>query len=109
MIKAGEKPEEYRRLCPHWCTRIMPPDYICEHVYTIPPINAIGLCGKCGTKCTRKDDRQYENYTHVRFHRGYTSITMTFEIESIIIGQGREEWGAEPDKECFVIKLKKEL
>lgn len=45
-------------------------------------------------------------FTHVRFHRGYTKTTMTFEIESISFGTGKEEWGAEPGKMYFVIKLK---
>jgi hypothetical protein len=30
---------------------------------------------------------------------------MTFEIKDIILGRGKEEWGAEPGKDYFVIKL----
>jgi len=30
---------------------------------------------------------------------------MTFEIKSIEIGEGKEEWGAIPNKTYFVIKL----
>lgn len=43
-------------------------------------------------------------YDTVRFHRGYTSTTMDFEIEEITIGRGKPEWGA-PDSETFIIKL----
>lgn len=41
----------------------------------------------------------------VRFHRGYTNITMLFEFKGVSIGTGNPLWGAEPDKEYFVIKL----
>ena len=33
---------------------------------------------------------------------------MYIPIESVTIGTGRPEWGAEPDKRYFVIKLKEE-
>ncbi len=46
-----------------------------------------------------------KNYTHVVFHKGYTNETMTFRIEGIGIGEGKPEWGAEPDKNYFKIVL----
>lgn len=41
----------------------------------------------------------------VRFHRGYTNKTMTFQIESIRIGKGNPEWGAPTDRKVFIVKL----
>ncbi len=41
----------------------------------------------------------------VRFHRGYTNRTMTFEIKEIAIGKGNPEWGAPTDRDVFIIKL----
>lgn len=41
----------------------------------------------------------------VKFVYGYTNKTMTFKIDDIVIGTGKEEWGAEKDKEYYVIKL----
>ena len=105
MIDSGEKPEEYRDIKPYWCARIIPPDYLCEHLYTIPPTNYMYLCGLCGMRCGRKDEKQYISYTHVRFHRGYTNITMTFAIKEITIGMGNPQWGAPTDREVFIIKL----
>ena len=105
LIASGDKLEEYREIRPYWCAHFMPPHYLCEKLYTISPINSTYLCGVCGMLCKQKDDKQFKSYTKVRFHRGYTSTTMTFEIESISIGKGREEWGAEPNKEYFIIKL----
>lgn len=48
------------------------------------------------------------NYTHVVFHRGYTDTTIKFKIGDITIGEGRPEWGAEPNKNYFKIYLCKE-
>lgn len=48
------------------------------------------------------------HYTHVRFHRGYTSTTMTFEIKDICEGLGNPHWGA-PDEEVYIIKLEKRI
>ena len=48
------------------------------------------------------------DYTHVVFHRGYTDTTIKFKIGDITIGEGRPEWGAEPNKNYFKIYLCKE-
>lgn len=50
-----------------------------------------------------------EELKSVRFHRGYTNITMTFAIKGISVGKGNPLWGAEPDKEYFVIRLGKRI
>lgn len=47
-----------------------------------------------------------KQYTHVRFHRGYTTTVQLFELEEITTGFGRKEWGA-PDEEVIIIKLGK--
>ncbi len=41
----------------------------------------------------------------VVFHCGYTNITQEFEVNGIEIGVGKKEWGAEQDKEYYVLKL----
>lgn len=93
MIACGEKREEYRELTEYWIKRLL-------------------NLTKDGQKknhyfgfIDEDDILGFKNFDAVRFHRGYTSTTMTFEIESITIGEGREEWGAEPGKDYFVIKL----
>ena len=47
-------------------------------------------------------------HTHVTFYCGYQAgrDEMVREIESIRIGEGKPEWGAEPGKLYFVIRLK---
>lgn len=99
LIASGEKLEEYREIKQYWIPRFC--FYHQQH----------GPCGNLAEKeceqCLWDTISEWSAFPYdaVRFHRGYTSTTMTFEIESISIGQGREEWGAEPNKEYFVIKL----
>ena len=54
-------------------------------------------------------DAVYTDYNYVCFHRGYTSTTMTFAIESIDTGRGKPEWGAPADRGVFIIKLGERL
>ena len=59
----------------------------------------------------REIKRYYEkkfynnDYTHVVFHRGYTKTTMKYAINSLTIGYGRPEWGAEKGKNYYKIIL----
>ena len=49
--------------------------------------------------------------TIVTFYLGYAKgrPSMTFEIEIIIIGSGRHDWGAEPGRLYYVIRLGRRL
>lgn len=44
------------------------------------------------------------SYSEVCFHRGYTSMTMTWKIKRIKRGIGNPKWGA-PSYEVFIIEL----
>lgn len=44
-------------------------------------------------------------YTHVRFHRGYTSTCQLLRLDSVMSGIGRAEWGAPQDKKVLILKL----
>lgn len=47
-----------------------------------------------------------ESIYNVIFHRGYTNKeTMAFGVLRITKGKGRPEWGAEPNKDYYVIEL----
>lgn len=105
MIESGEKPEEYREIKPYWEKRLLDykglSDYYQKNHYELrikklffphrPVIE--NICGAFP-----------RGYTHVRFHRGYTSTTMLFKCEGITIGKGNPAWGA-PEEEVFIIKL----
>lgn len=99
MIEAGIKPEEYREIKPFWIKRLMDSKRIAtENLKNIVPGTTKTLF-----EVWRKD------FTHVHFARGghfHPSLPqMTWELKEIIVGTGKEEWGAEPGKEYFVIRL----
>ena len=103
MIDAGIKKEEYRDIKPYWIkrlcfTRIDNPYVHCVNENCCAECLNANLCDWCAYPFDR-----------VIFHRGYTSTTMTFEIEEIYISSGNPDWGAEPDEDYFVIKLGKRI
>lgn len=115
MIKALEKPEEYRDTY-FWSARLLNVDregygYFCKACHG----DFEDLANKCNDSLKEFTQLlkqaitdgyfEYRHYDAVRFHRGYTNITMLFEFKGVSIGTGNPLWGAEPDKEYFVIKL----
>lgn len=82
MIASGEKKEEYRELTEYWESRLV--DY--------PKWTHMGF---------------FKEFDAVTFYLGYSKDrpSMTFKVKDIRIGLGKSEWGAEPGKEYFVIKL----
>ena len=96
MIASGEKTEEYREIKPYWQNR-----FGCQ---------ASGMCTpKQPCKAARFRGICDNRYSHVRFHRGYTSTTIKFEIQCITIGVGEPEWGAPTNQEVYIIKLGKKI
>jgi len=78
MIASGEKREEYREIKPYWQKRLQVNGY---HKF------------------------EFKSFVGVVFIYGYTNQKMSFKLDGISIGKGREEWGAEPGKDYFVIKF----
>ncbi len=79
MIDAGEKPEEYREIKPYWEKRLLNYEAI-KQDYKMLMFRRF-LVGK------GVDPLEYpRGFTHVRFRRGYTNITMLFKCEGITIG-----------------------
>lgn len=83
MIASGEKKEEYRELTTYWERRLWEfadyTDYLCW-------------------------PREYDTVT---FYLGYAKDrpSMTFKWLGTDISTGKPEWGAEPGKDYFIIKL----
>lgn len=90
MEECGEKPEEYRVLSDHWVKRFLRIDS--------------GREGALRYLASLPTNQVWQEYTHVRFHRGYSKTTMLFEIKSMRIGLGNPDWGA-PKEDVFIIKL----
>ena len=98
MIQSGEKKEEYRATTEYWYKRLcgskFPRAYFCD------------LCK--ASDCNLPPNEIRNRYDAVCFHRGYTNVTMLFELQEINIGRGKQEWGG-PDCDVFILKLGKRL
>lgn len=114
MIASGEKTEEYREIKPYWIHRL------CSNLY---------IGGHCPTTVTSHTAIFYSENAHllknqialggmtfigfdaVTFYLGYSKNrpSMTFAIKEIVIDEGKEEWGALPGEDYFVIKLGERL
>lgn len=77
MIKSGEKKEEYREIKPYYDSRFLK---------------------------SLNDERPHTNI--MLFRNGYSKQRPTIRCEVIISkGTGKEEWGAEPNKLYYVLKI----
>ena len=82
MIRSGEKREEYREIKPYYRKRF----------------ETIGLLDAYGFPVVNK--------VCVILRNGYSAKSPQIEAEvTLDIGYGKPEWGAEPDKECYVLEI----
>ena len=104
MIDSGEKKEEYRDANHYWAIRLLDRQYRWYSQNIDYPNDFIDwLCFGLA-----HNDIAFRSYENVCFHLGYTNNTMTFKITSMNVMYGevcRQDWGAEPNKYYFVIKL----
>jgi hypothetical protein len=108
MIAIHEKKEEYRELTPYYLRRLVkwydgkPLDNkFVEHF--LPNLKRM-----LGYLYEGSDTEPIElRHDRVTFYMGYAKNRPTMErrIAGITIGKGLAEWGAEPNKEYFIIKL----
>ena len=93
MIASGEKKEEYHEICFYWAVRLLCKTYRYNLDYFLKHHTAlVGVI-------------PFKDFRNVCFHLGYTNTTMTYTVKDILVRRGRKEWGAEPNKEYFVISL----
>lgn len=110
MIDRGEKKEEYREIKPYWEKRLLDYKRLSEYVekhYMELRIKRVFFPHRAAIENVCKSFPR--GYTHVRFHRGYTSTTMIFTVSDIDMGTGNPEWGAPTDRPVFIIKLGKKI
>lgn len=80
MIKSGEKKEEYREIKPYYESRFM---------------NLLRI--RLG---------EFKDSEYVLFRNGYKKDSPLIKcLVSIQYGYGKEEWGAEPNKKYYVLKI----
>lgn len=111
MVGNG-KPEEYRELTMYWAKRL------CNRIPTprggyFSPINSV-LLGESldGWKIFTGGAPAFNEFDQVLFANGghFGDVPKKlFEFKGIEIREGNPEWGAEPGKKYFVIKLGKQL
>lgn len=91
MIRSGEKKEEYREIKPYYDSRFK------SYIPDIGNIKIIRM--NCGTGFIKVDDE-------IIFRNGYSSNSPSIKCRvEITKGYGKEEWGAEPNKEYYVLKI----
>ena len=103
LILSGIKKEEYREIKPYWVNRL----------YRITPANVYQFEDLEELSIELKKDYGYEvdakfrPFTHITFQHGYSKSArrMTVECQGIAIAEGNPDWGAEPGKKYFIIKL----
>lgn len=83
MIKGGEKKEEYRKMTDYYRTRFHTVGLLDEGGYPIP--------GKSANILLRNG-----------YGQDRPSILCTC---SLTVGSGRQEWGAEPGEEYYILKI----
>ena len=88
MILSGEKKEEYRDITDYWKNRF-------AKLFTTKFLG----------------ETYYPIVETITFSNGYAKDRRQFEIEwkGTMIGKGKEEWGADSDKEYYVFQLGKVL
>ena len=88
MISSGIKKEEYREINDYWTKRLVVSD----------SYNLLD------------DEIEYVDYDYIEFTLGYPaaddySRRIRYEFKGIRKSSGRPVWGAEPDKEYYVISI----
>lgn len=92
MILSGEKKEEYREIKPYYETRF---------------INLFGEKAFCPRPHWVSEQSEMP-MQEIMFRNGYSKTSPSFIATcTLSIGTGREEWGAEKDKQYFVLTIHK--
>lgn len=99
MIASGEKKEEYREMSDYWILRLTKH---CPHGQATAAFLAVDM-----NMWSRVFEKPISGWDAVTFYMGYAKDRpqMTFKIREIVCDEGKREWGAEPGKKYFVIKL----
>lgn len=108
MIASGEKTEEYREIKPYWAARFT----WHEHHERITCINSLeDEIYRDASRGARGTGVFKQWWDVVEFRNGYSqdSPIIRLKFKRLAYGFGRTEWGAEPDKKYFVIKLGERL
>ena len=95
MIRSGEKKEEYREIKPYWTSR-----FCKEFSKKIPtPDGKVCYIAPYGIM------QGLISFTII-LKNGYKADSPKIKCRcNLTIGKGKEEWGAEPGKEYYILKI----
>lgn len=89
MILSGEKKEEYRDIKPYYKGRFF---------------SLFDIIDQCGEELINPFEEKPER--GILFRNGYSKYSPSFVAKcTLSVGKGKEEWGAEPEKEYFVLTI----
>jgi len=97
MIASGEKKEEYREIKPYY-NKCLGKSFI-GFPFTEEIINNI-------ESIRNYNEKQIKSEVTIIFRNGYKSDSPKVKCKcDLKIGTGKEEWGAEPGKEYYILKI----
>ena len=98
MILSGEKKEEYREITPYYTSRL-------SNLFCVWTKNA--KYHSENMRCFLQSENAKKNITReIMFRNGYSKTSPSFIAKcTLSIGTGKEEWGAEKDKQYFVLTI----
>lgn len=124
MIASGEKKEEYREIKPYWSQRLTSnpikifiigigwTDYtIHRDAADVSRYYRNGLDPKTHyfkrSLQNIKEDAKWKEFGNVSANNGYQKDcpNIQWEHKGIRIGEGRQEWGAEPGVQYFILEI----
>ena len=93
MVLSGEKKEEYREIKPYYMTRF-------RKIMGIPPI----VSDNAVIEWLQKGRERF--LYRIQFRNGYSKTSPSFIAKcTLSIGAGKEKWGAEKDKQYFILMI----
>lgn len=97
MIASGEKKEEYREIKSYWLLRLGEGIHK-ESGFYLSVMNF-------GPSIIKEMD--FKHFDIISANNGYSKgcPNIKWKHEGITIGEGREDWGAEPGKKYFILKI----
>lgn len=105
MIGMDEKKQEYREVTTYWASRLLDNRYDGLKRHKEIPTDDAHLEKWLISCLYDKKKIGFRPFKKVVFRLGYTKRTMTFRLEKISVGTGKEEWGAMCDRNYFIITL----
>ena len=95
MIRHNEKKEEYRAITPYYTTRF-------RNLFTLLPLNNAQTIASIRAAGSRGGIPVKD----IVLRAGYSLLSSAIMVKgTLVIGEGKLEWGAEPGKEYYVIRI----